>query len=135
MSRQRATQSDAAFSEQSQGVGDVTDHRLQIGGWPLDESFPALLTDAHLQRVFSLSPATFYRWKALGRFRRFLVPALAPRAARYSGELVRRYVTGQWTEARTFGAARGPRRIPVLAHRGGESVSSISARKQERAAK
>jgi hypothetical protein len=92
---------------------------VAFGRWPLDRPFPALLTDADLIDVFGVSPATFYRWKAKGRFKRFETsPQLSERFTYYSGALVRSYCLAQWTEARTFGGKRGPRSVQTVS-RGG----------------
>lgn len=86
----------------------------QIGYWPLDEPFPALLTDAQLMRTFGISTSQFYKLKKLGRFRIFEArPQLLTRT-RYSGELVTHYVRGGWTATQTFG--RGTQRRLSVVH-------------------
>ncbi len=100
---------------------DVPDQApQQIGFWPLDRPFPALLTLEDMRLVFGsrrgpLSKATYHRRRALGHFRRFEVADVA--GVRFSGAKVRAYALGQAeTHALTFGAKRGPLRI---AHAGG----------------
>ena len=74
-----------------------------IGCWPLDEPFPALLTDAHLMRVLGVGKSTFYAQKKLGRFRKLEAQPPLTETTRYSGALVREWASGHWTAARTFG--------------------------------
>lgn len=91
------------------------DETIAVGRWPVDRPFPALLTDVDLMAVFDISKATFYAWKREGKFARFeTTPQLSKRHTRYSGALVQRYVLAQWTEARTFGAKRGPRPVQPI---------------------
>lgn len=81
-----------------------------LGFWPLERPFPALMTDGDLQLVFGIHEATFYRHKKKGGFRMFETsPQISTRHTYYSGAIVRAYVLGQFTHARTFGAKRGPR--------------------------
>ncbi len=85
-------------------MSETTD---RIGAWPMDEPFPALLTDADLRRVLNVSSATFYRLKKLRRFTVLIAePVLTP-TVRYSGAKVAQWVKGELTHARTFGAKRG----------------------------
>jgi hypothetical protein len=76
---------------------------VSIGHWPLDESFPTLLTDADLRRVLGVGKSTFYAAKKIGRYRKLEVQLPLTTTTRYSGAKVRAWAAGQWTEARTFG--------------------------------
>ena len=77
-----------------------------IGCWPLDEPFPVVLTDEQLMRVLGVGKSTFYASKKIGRYRKLEVSPALTRTTRYSGAKVREWVSGQWTEARTFGGRR-----------------------------
>jgi hypothetical protein len=66
------------------------------GGWPLDRPFPALMTGEQMAITWQIHIATYHRWKALGRFRRFLAdPQLSTRHTRYCGLLVGEYMRGR----------------------------------------
>jgi hypothetical protein len=76
----------------------------QVGGWPLDRPFPALMTAADLMVVFGIGHSWFAHLRKLGRFRQFEVFPRITNAPRYSGEKVRDYVRGQGTAV--FGRKR-----------------------------
>ena len=73
--------------------------------WPLGEPLPVVLRDQDLMRVLNLAPSSFYRLKALGRFKCLEVKRTLTGASRYSTKLVQRYVDGD--AVATFG--RGSR--------------------------
>ena len=86
------------------------------GPWPLGEPFPALLTPAQLMRVLQVGRSRFHQRQARGEFR-FLEVSRPVTLARYSGELVRRYVAGQSTAY--FGSgSRTARRGAVMNAKG-----------------
>lgn len=79
---------------------------MAIGSWPAERPFPVLLRDDDLRQVLGVSWSTFYRLKKLGRFRPLIVQPVLTTTIRYSGLLVERWVKGELTQARTFGAKR-----------------------------
>ena len=119
MSPDRLSQDSKRDVVSEAGQSHVDDQRAQLGGWPLDRPFPVLLTPADLRQVFQIREAYYFKLQALGRFTRFEAPSVlgagrgVRRAVRYSGETVRDFLRHEPTHARTFGAARGPRRRPV----------------------
>lgn len=78
-----------------------------IDPWPLDEPFPATLTDEQLMRVVQLKKSAFYAAKRRGVFKRFEAKGMNLRSTRYSGELVRDYVNQQ--PISQFGRKRSPK--------------------------
>jgi hypothetical protein len=100
-------QPDASASQLQLGAGEVAEGRRQVlnrdgvGYWPLSEPFPALMTDAQLLRVLGIGRAYFFRLKAQGRFSPLLVLPPLVNGTRYSGELVRRYVSGDLAAVHT----------------------------------
>lgn len=108
MSRNRALQvgdgGDVALARNAEGL----DERRQVGAWPLDRPFPALLTDADLRLVLGVGWTTFYRLKRLGRFRALVADPVMTPTVRYSGFLVRQWADGGGlSTVRTFGGKRG----------------------------
>lgn len=85
------------------------EQRPQVGAWPVDVPFPALLTDADLRRVLDVSWATFYRLKKLQRFRAFIADPVLTTTVRYSGVKVRQWVDGGGLPQarRSFGSHAG----------------------------
>jgi hypothetical protein len=105
-------QPDASAGQLQLGAGEVTQGRRQVlnrdgvGYWPLTEPFPALLTDSQLRRVLGIGRAYFFRLKAQGRFSPLVALPRLVNATRYSGELVRRYVSGDLSAVHTVSRKR-----------------------------
>ena len=73
--------------------------------WPLDEPLPALLTPGQLMSVLQLKHSRFCALAKAGKFR-FLEVSRPLGRAKYSGELVRRYIAGESTVRLGAGARK-----------------------------
>jgi hypothetical protein len=100
-------QPDASAGELQLGAGEVAQrggqvlNRDGVGYWPLGEPFPVLLTTSQLRRVLGIWTSYFYRLKAQGRYDALRVLPAPVNGTRYSGELVRRYVSGDLSAVHT----------------------------------
>jgi hypothetical protein len=100
-------QPDTSAGQLQFGAGEVAQrggqvlNRDGVGYWPLSEPFPALLTTTQLRRVLGIGRAYFFRLKAQGRFSPLEVLPRLVNGTRYSGELVRRYVSGDLAAVHT----------------------------------
>jgi hypothetical protein len=94
----------SALIEQPVSSEDVADEAC--GYWPISRPLPLLLTDGQLMTVLGIKSSRFYALKKLGRFRPLETQLRTVDGTRYCGALVGRFVRGEWTNARSFGAKR-----------------------------
>jgi hypothetical protein len=100
-------QPDTSAGQLQLGAGEVSEGRRQVlnrdgvGYWPLSEPFPALLKDRQLRRVLGVGHSYFFRLKKQGRYDALMVLPRLVNGTRYSGELVRRYVSGDLAAVHT----------------------------------
>lgn len=101
----------------------------QIGCWPIDEPFPAVLRDIDLRRVVPYGHSRFYTLKKKGAFH-FLEmrPALSADRTLYSGHLVRQWTRGELGASRYFqkAAQRSADVVPMAGRRPGRPRKSVS---------
>jgi hypothetical protein len=57
------------------------------------DTLPAALGPRELQQALNITPATFYKWHRLGKFKRFEIKR-AIGIKKYSGRLVQAYLDG-----------------------------------------
>lgn len=67
------------------------------------DEIPALLTDNDLRRVLGIGWTQFYGLKKRGRFAQLIAHPVLTTTPRYSGVLVKQWVSGTWPHARSFG--------------------------------
>lgn len=74
---------------------DIAHTPLELGYWPMDRPFPALLTPGDLMLVFSIKRSQFYKLQKLTRFRFLEASRPHVTAAIYSGAKVAAYCEGR----------------------------------------
>lgn len=108
MRAQGEPQAIAATSDQPLGSAHVTDQPAQqVGRWPLDEPFPAVLRDIDFIRALGCSSDHFYRRKARREFACFELDSPYAGRTEYSGQLVATWLqTGERPRRFFKGAVR-----------------------------
>ena len=69
---------------------------MSAGYWPIDEAFPAVLTDEQLMRVLGIKRSKFYELRSAGVFDVLKCRQQLPGRGltRYNGALVQRWIDG-----------------------------------------